>query len=107
MAQLLTALAEGDPRALAAVEEAGYYLGVATATTARLMNVAAVVLGGHFSLLEEWIRPALQQSVDEFAPGVVAPDAVAFSALRQTAALMGAAGSSLRRALANPQELVP
>ena len=107
MALLLAALAAGDPRALAAVDEAGYYLGVATASTARLMNVDAVVLGGHFSLLEEWIRPALQRSVDEFAPGVVALDAVAFSALRQTAALMGAAGSCLRRALASPQELVP
>ncbi|WP_461164391.1 ROK family transcriptional regulator [Arthrobacter sp. R4-81] len=107
MAQLLAALADGESRALAAVEEAGYYLGVATATTARLMNVAAVVLGGHFAVLEEWIRPALQRSLDDFAPGVVAADAVAFSSLRQTAALMGAAGSCLRRVLANPQELFP
>lgn len=107
MALLLAALESGDARALAAVDEAGYYLGVAAATSARIMNVAAVVLGGHFAVLENWIRPALRRSLDEFAPGVVPANAVAFSSLRQTAALMGAAGSCLRRVLANPQELVP
>jgi predicted NBD/HSP70 family sugar kinase len=107
MAVLLAALAEGDERAVAAVDEAGYYLGVAAASTARLINIAAVVLGGHFALLEDRIRPAMERSLAEFAPGLVAADAVAFSALRQTAALMGAAGSCLRSVLANPQALVP
>jgi predicted NBD/HSP70 family sugar kinase len=107
MALLLAALADGDARALAAVEQAGHYLGLATASTARLINVSAVVLGGHFAVLEDWIRPALRRSLDEFAPGLVPEDGVAFSQLRQTAALMGAAGSCLRRILASPQALVP
>ncbi|MBT1003350.1 ROK family protein [Paenarthrobacter sp. DKR-5] len=106
MSHLLRALDAGKPRALAAVEQAGHYLGVAVASAARLMNISAVVLGGHFAALEEWIEPALRRSLANFAPGLVPDGSIAFSGLRQTAALTGAAGSCLRGVLARPYELI-
>lgn len=105
-AHLLRALAEGNVRAAAAVEQAGHYLGVAVASAARLANVSAVVLGGHFAVLEEWIGPALRRSLRNYAPGLVADRNVAFSGLKQPAALMGAAGSSVRTMLGRPYELI-
>ncbi|WP_422935269.1 ROK family protein [Sinomonas sp. P47F7] len=106
MSALQAALGRGDAEAMSAVERAGHYLGIAVVSAARLVDLSAVVLGGHFAVLRHWISPSLSSSLDGFAPGLVAPDAVAFSELGTTAALRGAAGASLRRALAAPYELL-
>lgn len=106
MAALLGALDAGSPEAARAVETAGHYLGVALASAARMVNVSAVILGGHFAGLQKWIRPSLLRSLDGYAPGVVPPDGVAFSGLGQTAALRGAAGSRLREVFASPHDLL-
>jgi predicted NBD/HSP70 family sugar kinase len=71
------------------------------------MNLSAVVLGGHFTPMGPWLRPALQRSLAEYAPGVVGEDRVQISELGQSAALLGAAGSSLRAVLAAPFSLTP
>lgn len=105
-AHLLRALGSGNVRATAAVEQAGHYLGVAVASAARLTNVAAVVLGGHFAVLEEWIGPALRRSLANYAPGLIPDGNVAFSGLGQPAALMGAAGTSVRTMLGRPYDLI-
>lgn len=107
MALLLKRAHDGDGPAVSAVEQAGRYLGIAVASTARVANVSAVVLGGHFAALEEWIGPALRRSLDHYAPGLVPEANVAFSGLGQTGALIGAAASSVRRILGNPYELIP
>lgn len=107
LARLGEQLASGDSAAISAVARAGHYLGIAAASTARLMNLSAVVLGGHFTLMGPWIKPALQQSLAEYAPGVVSDARVEISGLGQSAALLGAAGSSLRTVLAAPFSLIP
>lgn len=107
MAHLLQRAHDGDKLAVSAVEQAGRYLGIAVASTARVANVSAVVLGGHFSALEEWIGPALRRSLDHYAPGLIPEANVAFSGLGQTGALIGAAASSVRRILGNPYKLIP
>jgi len=70
-------------------------------------NVSAVVLGGHFAALQEWIAPALCQSLEHYAPGLVPGGNVVFSGLGQTGALIGAAATSVRRILGSPYELIP
>ncbi|MFJ4879034.1 ROK family protein [Streptomyces sp. NPDC088745] len=106
MSVLRSALTAGDARALAAVAHAGHCLGIAVVSSARLVDLSAVVLGGHFATLAAWLRPALLSSLDDFAPGLIAPGRAVFSELGATAALRGAAGSVLRRALAAPYELL-
>jgi predicted NBD/HSP70 family sugar kinase len=107
LAGLREQLASGDSAAISAVARAGHYLGIAAASTARLMNLSAVVLGGHFTQMGPWIAPAVVRSLADYAPGVVSPDRVAVSELGQSAALLGAAGSSLRSVLAAPFSLTP
>ncbi|MDQ0028743.1 ROK family transcriptional regulator [Arthrobacter bambusae] len=107
MALLLQLAHDGDERAVSAVEQAGRYLGVAVASTARFANISAVVLGGHFVVLEELITPALRRSLDRHAPGLIPEGNVAVSGLGQTAALRGAAEASVRRILNQAYELIP
>lgn len=105
LSELLTALAEGDAAALKAVSRAGHYLGVAVASTVRLLNISSVVLGGHFAILGEWIRPALSDSLAKYAPGKVLPENISLSAVGQAGALLGAAGSVVRSLVEAPHRL--
>ncbi|GAA3320552.1 ROK family protein [Arthrobacter ramosus] len=107
MNQLLSRVADCDERAVSAVEQAGHYLGIAVASTARVANISAVVLGGHFSVLEQWIAPALRRSLDHHAPGLIPEGNLAFSGLGPTGALRGAAATSVRRILGQAYELIP
>ncbi|MDQ0239323.1 ROK family transcriptional regulator [Arthrobacter bambusae] len=107
MEYLLSRLADGDWSAVSAVEQAGHYLGIAIASTARVANISAVVLGGHFAVLEEWIAPALRRSLDHHAPGLIPEGNLAFSGLGQTGALRGAAATAVRRILSQAYELIP
>jgi predicted NBD/HSP70 family sugar kinase len=105
LAQLKAALTAGDPAAQAAVIRAGHYLGVAAASTLRLFNMSSVVLGGHFAILAEWMMPAFSKSLATFAPGTVPPDGISLSALGETGALVGAAGSVIRSLLDAPHRV--
>ena len=105
LAQLLSALAGGDADALAAVERAGHYLGVAVASTIRLLNIPSVVLGGHFAILGDWITPALSDSLARYAPGKVPAGNISLSAVGQAGALLGAAGSVVRSLVEAPHRL--
>ncbi|MCZ9881927.1 ROK family transcriptional regulator [Arthrobacter sp. B2a2-09] len=107
MAHLLQRAHDGDGRAVSAVEQAGHYLGIAAASTARVANISAVVLGGHFAVLEEWIAPALRRSLDHHAPGLIPEGNVVFSGLGQTGSLRGAAATAVRRILGQAYELIP
>lgn len=102
---LVQALNEGQPRALSAVERAGRYLGVALASTARVVNIGSVVLGGHFAVLDPWLRAPLLDSLERYAPGRFAPDQVGLSAVGQAGALLGAAGSVVRSLVYAPHRL--
>ncbi|MHC8609278.1 ROK family transcriptional regulator [Paenarthrobacter ureafaciens] len=105
-AALLAALADKEPRAVKAVDDAGKYLGVALASSARLMDIEAVVLGGHFAELAEWLRPAVLASVERHAPGLVRPEDLKVSGLKHAGTLLGAAGQVIRSVIASPLGLV-
>ena len=105
LARLLSALAEGDASAAHAVGQAGHYLGVAVASTARLLNISSVVLGGHFAILGGWLLPSLTESLARYAPGKVPPENIGLSAVGEAGALLGAAGSVVRTLVEAPHRL--
>lgn len=105
MAALTQALREGTPQAVRAVERSGRYLAVAIASTARVVNVSSVVLGGHLAELHPWLRAPLLDSLERHAPGRFRPEQVTLSAVGQAGALLGAAGSVVHALLEAPHLL--
>ena len=105
MSALLKALAGEEPDALRAVERAGRALAVAVASTARVVNIGAVVLGGHFAVLERWLRPSLVESLAKYAPEKIQPEHITTAAVGEGAALLGAAGSVVRSLVEAPHQL--
>jgi predicted NBD/HSP70 family sugar kinase len=53
----------GDPLATAAIEEIGRWLGQGLAWLSNLLNPEAIVLGGHFAPLAEWLTPRIEAEV--------------------------------------------
>lgn len=83
---------EGDARALAALAEIGRWVGIGAANLANVFNPRAIILGGYFTVLADWIlRPAYAAFLD----GVLAKDAggcsLVTSSLGFSAAARGAA----------------
>jgi len=105
MSLLVRALEQGEPKALSAVERAGRCLGIALASTARVVNIHSVVLGGHFAVLEPWLRKPLLESLRKYAPGKYASEQVTVSAVGESGALLGAAGSVIRSLVEAPHRL--
>ncbi|RGC66356.1 Glucokinase [Micromonospora sp. MW-13] len=100
----LADLASADhPAARAALAEAGQALGIAVAGVVNLLDLDTVVLGGGYALLTPWLRPPVLAEVSRrvltagWSPVTVRP-----SALGPEAAVVGAAGSVVRRIVADP-----
>ena len=93
----------GDEQALAALREAGRWLGLGIASAANLLNFQAVVLGGFFAQLATWLAAPIAHELEthvlasQWAIPRVLP-----STLGPEAAVRGAAAQSLRRVLADP-----
>lgn len=100
---LLAALADGEPRAVAAVEDAGASLGVGVAAIVNLFDVDAVVLGGVYAPLFPWLEAPVHAAVERRVLSARwAPISVTASTLGRDAAVVGAARSALREVLADP-----
>jgi predicted NBD/HSP70 family sugar kinase len=103
VAALATRARAGDEHALAALREAGRWLGIAIASAANLLNFQAVVLGGFFGQLSTWLAAPIARELEvhvlasEWAVPRLLP-----STLGPEAAVRGAAAQSLRRVLADP-----
>ncbi|KAB2362812.1 ROK family protein, partial [Actinomadura montaniterrae] len=104
---LLDRLNAGDAAALAAVDRAGRALGGALASVVNLIDPDAIVLGGVFSPLAEWIRPPLRD-VLAAGPGSLRRGVppVEVSGLAEGAAVLGAAGLVIERVIADPALLL-
>jgi predicted NBD/HSP70 family sugar kinase len=99
---LEAAVASGDPAALAAVEQAGSALGVGLASLLNVMDLPNVVLGGMYARLFEAITPALVGQLDRRALSPRGAGRLSRSPLGVDAAVRGAAGAVLDRALRDP-----
>jgi predicted NBD/HSP70 family sugar kinase len=93
----------GDEQALAALRDAGRWLGIGIASAANLLNFQAVVLGGFFAQLATWLASPIARELDMH---VLASDwgipRLLPSTLGPEAAVRGAAALSLRRVLTDP-----
>lgn len=94
---LSTRAGAGEPATLEALATAGEALGVAVAGVVNLLDVEAVVLGGIYAPLADWLGPAVTAEIhrrvltDAWSPVQVRP-----SVLGADAAVVGAAGSVVR-----------
>ncbi|MDQ4111430.1 MAG: ROK family protein, partial [Actinomycetota bacterium] len=101
MADLTRACEAGDQAALDAVTGAGRHLGVALASVITLLDPTAIVLGGAFATLAPWLSAATAASISHHT-GAVEPPRLLVSGLGSDAAVRGAAGTVVRRVIADP-----
>lgn len=100
---LLSALRAGDPKALSAIDEAGRWLGIALASMVNLVDPAAIVVGGYFAPLTEWIREPIEAALDQHVLGRRCSNvAVIGTRLGRSAAVVGGAAHVLSGVLADP-----
>jgi predicted NBD/HSP70 family sugar kinase len=111
VAELIRRARSRDDAALGALGDAGRWLGVALGSAVNLLSPQAIVLGGFFAPLTEWLRPGIEDelrfrvlgsrwSVPRVVPSTLGPEA----------AVRGAAALSLDRVFADPEsagELLP
>ncbi|HEX6022901.1 MAG TPA: ROK family protein, partial [Solirubrobacter sp.] len=103
VAELVRRANEGEPKALAALEDCGRWLGIALGTVVNLLSPQAIVLGGHFAPLTEHLAPVIASELaTRVLGGNGAVPPVLASSLGPEAAMRGAAATQLRRVLADP-----
>ncbi|WSG08152.1 ROK family transcriptional regulator [Micromonospora sp. NBC_01739] len=100
----LAELAEaGDAQVLRALHEAGTALGVTVSSVVNLLDLDTVVLGGGYAPLAPWLRPPMLAEIDRrVLTAAWSPVTVRPATLGATAAVVGAAGSVVRRIIARP-----
>ncbi|AUS79342.1 ROK family transcriptional regulator [Actinoalloteichus sp. AHMU CJ021] len=93
----------GDRRTLDALQQVGDALGVGLALLINVLNPAAVVLGGYFAELYEWL---VEHARIQIASRVLSPEAaraaILPSTLGFTAAIRGGAQHAMRMVMDNP-----
>lgn len=103
LADLVDGARQGSAAVLKALEQAGAALGVALSGAVNLLDIATVVLGGHYAELIDWLCPAIER---ELARRVItarwSPAKVRASALGSDAALVGAARAVTQAILDDP-----
>src|SRR4051812_15021540 len=57
--ELVKRAQDGDQQALAALADCGHWLGVALGTVVNLLSPQAIVLGGNFAPMTEWLAPVI------------------------------------------------
>ncbi|BCJ75545.1 transcriptional regulator [Catellatospora sp. IY07-71] len=93
----------GRAPVLAALEQAGTALGVALSGAVNLLDIATVVLGGHYAELIDWLRPALERELSRrVLTAAWSPVEVRASALGADAAMIGAARAVVQGILDDP-----
>jgi predicted NBD/HSP70 family sugar kinase len=106
--KLLTAAAgSGDAAAIAALDQAGRWLGTALSSIINLLAPQTITLGGVFGPLADWLAPAIWSEIEEraFVARFYRPQLVV-SELGAVGAVRGAGWTSLRRVCEDPT-LVP
>ncbi len=103
VALLAERAAAGHGPALAALDRAGRALGLALTSAVELIDPDALVLGGAYAELADWLLPSVRA---ELAARVTvrpwAPEALRASALGRRGPLLGAALTTVRRIMADP-----
>ena len=81
----------------------GPWLGIALGTVVNLLSPQAIVLGGHFAPMTEWLSPVIASELAAAGPRRQRRRAALMpSSLGAEAAMRGAAATQWRRVLADP-----
>lgn len=106
--ELADAARRGGPHARAALHQAGTALGVALSGVVNLLDLDAVVLGGTFATLAEWlVEPVEAQLRARVLTARFAPVPVRACPHGRDATVRGAAGAVVADVLAAPADWVP
>jgi predicted NBD/HSP70 family sugar kinase len=93
----------GDPRVLGALEQAGRALGTALSGAVNLLDPSALVLGGAYAELGEWLLPGMRRELaDRVTVRPWSPEALRLSPLGRRGPLLGAATVTIRRIIEDP-----
>lgn len=107
LARLVELADEQDPKALAAIRQAGVSLGIALAGMVNVLDPDAVVLGGMCAQLAPWLIDSVRAELDQRVLGARWTNLrVEVSRLGWEAAVRGAAGSVTKRIVQNPADYV-
>jgi predicted NBD/HSP70 family sugar kinase len=99
-AMLAQSAREGHAKTLEALSQVGHTLGIAIASLANLLDPEAVLLGGYFAPLTEWLRGPIEAELEMRAPaGRRMRCRILAARLGGEAAVRGAAALSRRSAL--------
>lgn len=104
VAELERRARQGDPSALSAVERAGRQLGVVLSGAVNLFDPEAVMLGGVYRELMDWLAPAVDRELARrVVSGLWSEDGKRLRAASPLGdAARGAAGAIVREVLADP-----
>lgn len=96
----------GDARVIAALADVGGWLSVGLGSLVNVLNPSAVVLGGYFAALAEWLVEAVETEIEVRALGAEWSTCRALvSTLGDEAAVRGAAALVLHDILADPRSI--
>jgi predicted NBD/HSP70 family sugar kinase len=105
-AMLAQSAREGHAKTLEALSQVGHTLGIAAAAAVNLLNPEAVLLGGYFAPLTEWLREPIENELhNRLLAGDGSGCAVLAARLGGEAAVRGAVALSRRQALDDPATL--
>ena len=98
--------AGGHAKTLEALSQVGHTLGIAAAAAVNLLNPEALLLGGYFAPLTEWLREPIEAELHRrLLAGDGSGCAVLAARLGGEAAVRGAVAMSRRQALDDPAAL--
>ena len=96
-------LADGDVAAVAAVRDAGRWLGIALAAVVNLVDVPCVVLGGSYAELAPWLRDAIARELEQRVVSAAwSPVRITGATLGGAAAVRGAGALPIHAIIADP-----
>jgi predicted NBD/HSP70 family sugar kinase len=105
-AMLAEAARRGNPKTLEALGQVGHTLGIAIASVVNMLNPEAVLLGGYFAPLVDWLREPIERELhSRLLAGDGSGCQVLAARLGGEAAVRGAAALSRREALSDPAAL--
>lgn len=100
---LASEASRGDVAVLAALNEAGHWLGFALSAMTNAFNPSTVVLGGLLGRLGPWLLPAVRDEIQQRTVGIDgSPVEVLASGLGATAVARGGAAAAVQRLVATP-----
>ena len=107
-AELVAELAkQGDPAALSAFDQLGYWLGISLASLINMLNIQAVIIGGGVGVSFELLHPALQRSIKSRCfPQMYEGLVIAKALLGDDAGLLGGASLVVEKYLTDPYRTI-